>query len=80
MMESFCVSVLFVTFVGLPGTDDGAQARFTVHIFMDGRGTVVVSLALQADPHGMVTVNSVMAVVYFPDLLQIVTQRDYAEP
>ncbi len=39
-------------------------------LFMDGRGTAAVSPALQADPHGTVTVDPVMAVVYFPDLLQ----------
>ena len=38
-------------------TDDGMQAHFRIHIFMDGRGAVVVSFALQIGRHAAVAVN-----------------------
>ena len=50
-------------------TDDGMQAHFGVHIFMDGCGAVAVSLASQVDRHAAITVNTVVPVVNLIDLL-----------
>ncbi len=50
--------------------DDGIQPQFRIHIFMDGRRTVVVTFPLQVDCHGPVTVYPVMLMVDFFYLCQ----------
>ena len=52
------------------GADDGAQPKLSVHILMHGGGAVAVPSALQVNPHAAVSVDPVMAVVYFLDLPQ----------
>ena len=49
-------------------TDDGTQAHLRVHVFMDGTGTVAVSLALQIGRHAAIAVNTVVPVVNLSDL------------
>ena len=68
--------LVFKYFVGLPGlcawlfgADDGVQAQFPVHIFMDSRAAVAVSPAFQISCHAAVTVHAVMVVVDIPDPL-----------
>ena len=81
LVGSLCREVLFQSVLehfmrlpglraGLPGTDDGAQAQLCVHVFMDGRGAVAVSPALQVCPHAAVAINAVVAVVDGIDFLQ----------
>ena len=43
--------------------DDGMQAHFNIHIFMDSCSAVVVSLALQIGRHAAIAVNTVVPVV-----------------
>lgn len=71
------LQLVFKYFVRLPrlcarslGTDDGVQAQFPVHIFMDSCAAIAVSPAFQINCHAAVTVHTVMAVVDIPDLLQ----------
>ena len=49
--------------------DDGMQAHFNIHIFMDGCGTVVVSFTLQIGRHAAIAVNTVVPVVNLINLL-----------
>ena len=62
-------------FMGLPwlcprslGADDGTQAQFPVHIFMDCCLTVAVPPVLQIGSHTAVPVYSIVAVVDLFDL------------
>ena len=62
-------------FMGLPwlcprslGADDGTQAQFPVHIFMDCCLTVAVPPALQIGSHTAEPVYSIVAVVNLFDL------------
>ena len=50
-------------------TDNGAQAKFRVHIFMDGRGAVVVSLSFQVYRYASIAVHAIMIVVNVQNLL-----------
>ena len=70
------LQLIFKYLVRLPGlcawlfgADDGVQAQFPVHIFMDSRAAVAVSPAFQINCHAAVTVHAVMVVVDIPDLL-----------
>ena len=47
----------------LSSTNDGAQAQLCIHIFMDSRGAVAISSALQINPYAAVAVNAIMTVV-----------------
>ena len=47
----------------LSGTHNGTQSQLFVHVFMNGGGTVAVSLPLQINRHAAVTVNAVVPVV-----------------
>jgi len=63
-------------FMGVPGlcprflgANDGTQAQFRIHIFMDCRPAVAVPPAFKIGRHAAVSVYSVVAVVDFFNLL-----------
>ena len=51
------------------GANNGAQAQFRVHVFMNGSRAVMVSYSLQINRHAPIAVYTVMAMVDTPDLL-----------
>ena len=70
--SAFCSEILFYLifkhFVGLcvliirfPGTDNRTQTTFSIHVFMYGCRTVILSPARQIDSHTPVTIDPVVA-------------------
>lgn len=50
------------------GADNRAETKFCVHIFMNSGITVKMTFTLQIDFHAPVAVNSIVRMIYFPNL------------
>ncbi len=72
LIDRVCSEILFYLifkhFVGLrvliirfPGTDNRTQTTFSIHVFMYGCRTVILSPARQIDSHTPVTIDPVVA-------------------
>ena len=52
----------------LLGANNGAQAQFRVHVFMNGSRAVMISYSLQINRHAPVTIYAMMVMIDIPEL------------
>ncbi len=68
IFKYFVLLSLFILWLFRSG--NGTKSQFCIHIFMDGRGTIAVTLSCQIDCHSSIPVKAVMFVVDFFNLGQ----------